>query len=80
MPHAQNQNLEDAKDTYTAVQQLSQILDTGLDPEVLSICMQLCEAGINPDALAACIRELQKEVATLPQDGLNRDDLFNQNN
>lgn len=38
---------------------LSNVLNTDLDSETLSICIQLCEAGVNPDALAVVIKELR---------------------
>lgn len=38
---------------------LSNVLNTNLDAETLSICIQLCEAQVNPDALAVVIKELR---------------------
>lgn len=40
-------------------QEISQILDTGLDNETLSILIKLIESGVNPEALAAVVKELQ---------------------
>lgn len=39
---------------------MSNILNTGLDKETLSLCVALCESGINPDAIAMAIKELSK--------------------
>jgi len=41
--------------------ELSQVLDTGLDKETLSILMALCENGVNPEALALVVKELKRE-------------------
>jgi mitotic-spindle organizing protein 1 len=41
---------------------VSNILDTKLDVETLSICVRLCELGVNPEALALVIQELRKEA------------------
>ena len=48
----------------TALYDISNILDTGLDRETLSILVGLCETGVNPEALAAVVKELQREAAT----------------
>lgn len=44
-----------------ALQELSNILETGLDRESLSILLELTEAGVNPEALAALVKELRKQ-------------------
>ncbi|KAH0793725.1 mitotic-spindle organizing gamma-tubulin ring associated-domain-containing protein [Histomonas meleagridis] len=44
-----------------ALQELSDILETGLDRETLSILLELTESGVNPEALAALIKELRKQ-------------------
>ena len=38
---------------------ISNILDTGLDMETLSVCIQLCELGVNPEAIAAVIKVIR---------------------
>lgn len=43
---------------------ISNILDTRLDAETLSICVRLCELGVNPEALAQVIQELRKEAGS----------------
>lgn len=54
-------NVIQAKETFEILQQLSELLNTGLDPETLAICIRLCENGVNPEALADVILELRKE-------------------
>lgn len=49
----------------TAVKEISDLLNTGLDDETLRICVQLLEAGINPEALADVVKELRREVAAI---------------
>ncbi|KAK8882641.1 Mitotic-spindle organizing protein 1 [Tritrichomonas musculus] len=44
-----------------ALQELSNILETGLDRESLSILLELTESGVNPEALAALVKELRKQ-------------------
>ena len=51
--------------THTAVKDISDLLNTGLDDETLRICVQLLEAGINPEALANVVQELRREVAVI---------------
>ena len=54
-----------AKEALDIVHEISQILDTGLDKETLSILLALIETGINPEALAAVVKELRREAAAL---------------
>lgn len=52
-----------------ALVEISKLLNTGLDPESLAICVKLCEAGVNPEALASVVQELRREAALQqPQD------------
>lgn len=51
--------------TISALQEISKILNTGLDPETLSLCLRLCESGVNPEALALVIKELRRESAAV---------------
>lgn len=57
--------LQEANEALDTIHQISQILDTGLDKETLSILIALCESGVNPEALAAVVRELRREAARL---------------
>ncbi|CAI2162176.1 927_t:CDS:2 [Funneliformis geosporum] len=48
--------------------EISTLLNTGLDRDTLSICLNLCENGVNPEALA----ELRRETVSLkPFDSVN---------
>ena len=47
----------------TAVKEISDLLNTGLDGETLRICVQLLEAGVNPEALAAVVLEIKREAS-----------------
>lgn len=55
-------SVKEAKETFQSLMELSRLLCTGLEPDTLAICVQLCEAGINPELLAIVLRELTKEV------------------
>jgi hypothetical protein len=44
---------------------MSQILNTGLDKESLTLLVSLCENGVNPEALASVVKELRREGAAL---------------
>lgn len=44
---------------------ISNILNTGLTPEQLEICIQLCEAGVHPNALAHVIQQIRQELRTI---------------
>jgi len=50
---------------FLALVEISKLLNTGLDPESLAICVKLCEAGVNPEALASVVQELRREAASL---------------
>lgn len=54
-----------AREALDLVYEISQILDTGLDKETLSILVALVETGVNPEALAAVVRELRRESAAI---------------
>ena len=51
--------------SLSAVKDISNLLNTGLDDETLRICVQLLEAGVNPEALANVVQELRREVASI---------------
>jgi len=56
-----NSGIVEAKDTFSTLQELSRLLNTGLDSESLALCVRLCEQGAHPEALATIIRELRRE-------------------
>ncbi|KAL7420648.1 hypothetical protein Q5752_004599 [Cryptotrichosporon argae] len=58
---ADDARLQNARETIESLNDLSQLLQTGLDKQTLSICVGMIEAGANPDALAAVIKELRRE-------------------
>ena len=47
------------------MQEISGLLNTGLDEETLRVCVQLLEAGVNPEALATVVQELWRETKLL---------------
>ena len=57
----QNSSIIEARETFSTLQELSQLLNTGLDRESLDLCVRLCEQGAHPEALATIIRELRRE-------------------
>jgi len=46
---------------------MSQLLQTGLTRDQLSLCITLCESGVNPEALAAIVKELKREAQAMQQ-------------
>ncbi len=56
-------SVQRANEALELVSEISNILDTGLDKETLSILIGLLEQGVNPEALAAVVRELRREAA-----------------
>ena len=55
----------EARESLDILHQISTLLNTGLDKEVLSICISLLENGVNPEALAAVVKELRNEAGTM---------------
>lgn len=55
----------DAMDAMLVVEEIADLLKTGLDKETLSICVRLIENGVNPTPLAHCILNLKRECARL---------------
>ncbi len=47
------------------VENIADLLKTGLDKETLSICVRLIEDGINPTALAHGLLEIRRNAARL---------------
>ncbi|KAF9994341.1 Mitotic-spindle organizing protein 1 [Modicella reniformis] len=48
----EQQQQHDARQAMDILTEMSNLLNTGLDRETLSICVSLCESGVNPEALA----------------------------
>ncbi|KAK8864407.1 mitotic-spindle organizing protein 1 [Kwoniella newhampshirensis] len=57
--------LQNARDTIDSLYDLSQLLQTGLDKNTLSVCVGMIEQGANPDTLAAVIKALRREQDTI---------------
>jgi len=57
-----------AKETFSLLQDISQLLNTGLDSDCLAICVKLCENGVNPEALATVVRELRKQSEAIKRE------------
>jgi len=53
----------DAIQAIQIVEEMSNLLETGLDKETMAICIRLIETGINPTTLAHVILELKKEAS-----------------
>ncbi|PSN56933.1 Mitotic-spindle organizing protein 1 [Blattella germanica] len=69
MADAGNSKILEAREAYHTLLEISRLLNTGLDPETLTICIQLCENGVNPEALATVVKEVRREVEAIRQDG-----------
>jgi mitotic-spindle organizing protein 1 len=65
---ADSGNSQALQDEFQTLLEISRLLNTGLDPETLSICIRLCENGVNPEALASAVKEVVREVAAINQD------------
>lgn len=52
---------------FSAVKEISDLLNTGLDDETLKVCVQLLEAGVNAEALGSLILELRREMASFKE-------------
>ncbi|KAJ0178000.1 hypothetical protein K1T71_006873 [Dendrolimus kikuchii] len=60
MSSEKNAQLNQAREDFQMIYQISQLLRTGLDQETLSTCIKLCELGVNPEVLAHIIKEIRK--------------------
>ncbi|KAI0792150.1 mitotic-spindle organizing gamma-tubulin ring associated-domain-containing protein [Abortiporus biennis] len=61
--------ISSAEQTLEILDEMSQLLNTGLDKGTLAVCLRLIESGVNPEALAAVIQELRRESAALNAQG-----------
>lgn len=60
MTSEKNAQVGQARETFQVLFQISQLLNTGLDAETLTICIRLCELGVDPEVLAHVIKEIRK--------------------
>lgn len=70
--------MEQAKEAYMTLLDISQLLGTELDPETLTICVRLCEAGVNPQSLANVLQVIRSEVENV--NGQIEDSTVNEHN
>lgn len=57
--------LQQSRVTHTLLNEISQILNTGLSIESLDVCIKLIEAGVHPQALAEVIMQIRREINTV---------------
>jgi hypothetical protein len=55
----------DAMEALQVVEDISNLLNIGLDKETLTICIRLIENGINPSTLAHGILDIKRDAARL---------------
>lgn len=55
--------IKNSQELRSNLQNISNVLNTGLTSEQLEICIQLCEAGVHPHALANVIQQIRRELA-----------------
>ncbi|CAH2241346.1 jg15546 [Pararge aegeria aegeria] len=67
MTSERNAQVGQARETFQMLFQISQLLNTGLDAENLTICIRLCELGVNPEILAFVIKEIRKTSKNVVQ-------------
>lgn len=53
--------VEEARETIEILNEISQILNCGLDRQTISILVSMIEMGVNPEALAAVVQEMRRE-------------------
>jgi len=51
--------IKDAEETIDIGEEISRILETGLDRKALAICIRMIDCGVSPEALSLIVRELQ---------------------
>lgn len=56
------ETLESRLKSKPVLYEISQLLNCGLDQNVLSILISLCENGVNPESLAVVVKELKTEA------------------
>jgi len=63
-------NVAQAQEVLETLHEVSNLLNTGLDRETLSILLSLCELGVNPEALVAVVNELRREANSVQSKSL----------
>ncbi|GMH41204.1 hypothetical protein BSKO_09114 [Bryopsis sp. KO-2023] len=53
-----------SREAMEIIYDISQLLDTGLDKDTLSILVALVENGVNPEALATIVKEFRQGNTT----------------
>lgn len=59
------QTIRNSQELRANLQNISQLLNTGLTNETLDICIQLCEAGVHPQSLANIIQQIRRETSNV---------------
>lgn len=57
--------IRNSQELMMNLNQLSNILNTGLTQDQLEICIQLCESGVHPTALANIIQQIRREMSQI---------------
>ncbi|XP_001661328.2 mitotic-spindle organizing protein 1 [Aedes aegypti] len=60
--------LQQSQTIRANIQNISQMLNTGLSPEALDLCVKLLETGVHPQALAEVVTQIRREMAALETD------------
>ncbi|CAD8045032.1 unnamed protein product [Paramecium primaurelia] len=55
---------EEAQETLEIIQEMSQILNCGLDRQQLAILISMIDNGVNPEALSLVVNEMKTELNT----------------
>lgn len=55
-------HIKEAQATLSTILKISDLLNTGLNAEALTLSVRLCEMGVNPERLASLVKDLQNEI------------------
>lgn len=73
MPQEVNEKLlREANESFQILLNISNLLKTGLEYDVLMCCVRLCEEGIPPEVLSGVILEVKKKCQQLRQSKLSQ--------
>lgn len=61
-------SIADLREAFRIIKEISELLNTGMEPEMLAICVKLIEQGANPDVLARIVQEMTAECNVLNSD------------